>query len=543
MKKFTIALLCVIMSVSVTGCGTSALKSSVSDMTSSEENAVESATADSSAAINYKNTVIWDDITGDAGQILVSVKYPHIEIGDYADGEFVRSEKYGNLANAIDKYNSDIKTGTLSAADGYADIARDDLAENHSASSDADEYGGYDAADMEDTYYANEVTASVTRSDSVAFSILNTNYSFVGGPHPYTGYTTYNYDSETGKQLYLGDILKDPDSFPALFIDELEKQYSYFSDSYLLDDPEAEVRKMLDSKDTETTLQWTFDPYGITVFISPYELAAYAAGPAFVHLSYSDHPGLIEEKYEGYPENYGISVASDEKITLLCDDGTVKDFTVSMMPDPEYNYGYYLSIQAGKSTYQDSDDLYYDFDLYIVRNQGKYYLYADGLTDNDWHVLTVYDLNGTEITKKVADDALYGNAPSNPADFTAMNRTDLLSTYSVMHRCHVGNDGLPVSDDDMYTAFLNEDTEFTLTTLKDVNAEIMKPGEADFSEGTIRKGTKLVPYRTDMVDTVILKDSKDNMYKVRITHNDGEWAQLVDGSNIEQLFDGIRFAG
>lgn len=541
MKKFTIALLCMIMTFTVTGCGTSALKSSVTDAGSAEAD-VES-TAAGTTVIKYKNNSIWDSVIGDDGRMLVSVKYPSIEIGEYADGQFVRSEEYAGLASAIDKYNKEIKDSTVETADGYADLAKQDMAQNRSASVDSDEYGGYDATYMDDMYYSNEVTASVTRSDSVAFSILNTNYSFAGGAHPYTGYTTYNYDSATGKELNLKDVLNDPESFPKQFITELEKQYSYFKDSYLVDDPEQTISDMLDGKKDSGEIQWTFGSDGITVFVSPYDLAPYAVGPAFVHMTYNDYPDLVKAEYQGYPDNYGIAVTPDEAVTLTWDDGTVKTLTISQMPDQDNTYYNYLSIKLDNSTYQDPEDLYYSYDLYIVKNDGKYYLYADGLSDSDWHILMVYDLNGSKISKDVADDGLYGNAPADPSGFMTMNRTDLLSTYSVMHMCHVGKDGLPESDEDMYWADFSNYTDFRLTALREIKAEVRESGDGDFSEGVIRKGTKLVPYQTDGQDTVILKDDKDKQYKVTVSYDDDGWRQFVDGEYIEDIFDGVMFAG
>ena len=61
--------------------------------------------------------------------------------------------------------------------------------------------------------YSDESTLSVSRADSVIFSVATTHSSWYGGAHPYSYQTACNYDSQSGRKLELTDLVTDGEAF------------------------------------------------------------------------------------------------------------------------------------------------------------------------------------------------------------------------------------------------------------------------------------------------------------------------------------------
>ena len=59
----------------------------------------------------------------------------------------------------------------------------------------------------------------------------------------------------------------------------------------------------------------------------------------------------------------------------------------------------------------------------------------------------------------------------------------------------------------------------------------------------IEEGTKLKIFRTDAKSIVDLKTEDDEIIRIEVDTVSGGWPQTIDGTRIEKLFDGIRFAG
>ena len=62
-----------------------------------------------------------------------------------------------------------------------------------------------------------------------------------------------------------------------------------------------------------------------------------------------------------------------------------------------------------------------------------------------------------------------------------------------------------------------------------------KTGERD-----LVVGEEVVPYKTNNVDTVYIRDKDDN---ILMFHETNEWPRQVDGIDIETIFDNILYAG
>lgn len=132
--------------------------------------------------------------------------------------------------------------------------------------------------------YLDELTCTVYQTEHL-ISVFGNYYTYTGGAHPNTYLLSWNFDLDTGEFF-------DPE-----LLDEGKYFHSFVQDSLIQQAQETVKEHGVDITeyfwdDYETILaDWSsyavsFDETGMTVAFSPYELAAYAAGPQFFHLSY-----------------------------------------------------------------------------------------------------------------------------------------------------------------------------------------------------------------------------------------------------------------
>ena len=145
--------------------------------------------------------------------------------------------------------------------------------------------------------YAIEDTVQMKRADEKVFSYTRTDYSDLGGAHPFTQYLGYNFNSATGTKLGLEDVVVDYDK---LYDYVLETLQAYNSDAQmgglLVDGYEDYVKDMFY---TSKNIQWFMEDDGLTVYFNAYDIAAYAAGPIAIKIPYQGHEDLLAGEFWG----------------------------------------------------------------------------------------------------------------------------------------------------------------------------------------------------------------------------------------------------
>lgn len=139
-------------------------------------------------------------------------------------------------------------------------------------------------AGLEPVAYTDELSCEVYQTDQL-ISVSGAYYTYTGGAHPNTFLMSWNFDLETGEFL------------ESEVLDEGGDLREYVHGALL----EQIQEKAAELGGTAAELYWenyadiladwasyavSFDAGGMTVAFSPYELAAYAAGPQVFHLSY-----------------------------------------------------------------------------------------------------------------------------------------------------------------------------------------------------------------------------------------------------------------
>ena len=147
--------------------------------------------------------------------------------------------------------------------------------------------------------YELELDCSLYQTEEL-ISVQAEYYSYTGGAHPNTVLLAWNFDLTTGQFLTPEQLAADGQAFSEAVRAELLRQ----SQETAADNDMA-PEEYFWSNYEEILAGWSsyavsFDETGMTVGFSPFELAAYAAGPQIYHLPY--------ETFAGYLSIHGLAM-------------------------------------------------------------------------------------------------------------------------------------------------------------------------------------------------------------------------------------------
>ena len=144
--------------------------------------------------------------------------------------------------------------------------------------------------------FAQDVDVIMRRADDAVVSYLEMEYTNGAGAHGMYGWQGVNFNTMTGEEIALSDVVKDMGRFTDILIAQLKKEHpdaTFF-------DMEKQVRKyaLMDK------LNWTLDPRGVTVYFNPYAIAPYAEGLLQTTVLFQEQPQLFNEAYLETAEAY-----------------------------------------------------------------------------------------------------------------------------------------------------------------------------------------------------------------------------------------------
>ncbi len=297
--------------------------------------------------------------------LIVNVSYQTLSLSDED------KKSYPQLSQTLENLNKEQKTSAEEEFGEMKEWAREDYAQ-----SEPEYFNGH----------TSEREYLVLRADSVLFSTRSNWYSYTGGAHPNYGTGCYNYDTETGRELKLSDVVTDVSQIPGILSEVLIARNPM--------EPFGDLEGKL-SLYKEEDFTWTMGYQSITFYFSPYEIAAYASGSFTVTIFFDENPGLFNEKYTEKAESYFYEVCTYEDIELDIDEEDTHTDWLHITTE-EYEGGYYtvLNIGVNGEELKVSDYKFCDDRYYIVNRNGDFSLCAElELADNST-VTLVYDING-----------------------------------------------------------------------------------------------------------------------------------------------------
>ena len=465
-------------------------------------------------------------------------------------------DAYPELYKALNDYSVQTLEASKANADGLSSQAQED-AEN-SKKENRPFYGPY----------SDYLRVSVSRADSKVFSYCEDYSSFMGGAHGMYGRTGYTYDVKTGKKLSITDVVKlsEDDLIPVLKekllaqndtdeyddLDEKLKNYKLDSDTVL----DEEGQELIYG------YNWYLDNDGMHFYFGPYELASYAVGAADVVIAYDELPGDVNADYlpdenAGYIVNSEIPMVSkewdDENDTSL---HFVFDAAEG---EDNYEYGYdctALTLRKGEKSATAEDEYFtYNYDKNYVKQyrvvtaDKREYIYVCALTMDDYTDVMVFDINNDDV--KLAGvftchlvydttDSEYSGEfiPLDPENMYFAQVGDLFGTYTCYGRYVVGNDGMPECVDSVFKISWGSEEA---RSLKDIKVTVLDEEYNEQGEETVKAGEHFLPIRTD--NSTFVDCRLDDGRLVRLKFSQTGYPSQIDGVNVDDLFDGLVYAG
>ncbi len=544
-KLFAVMTAVCLTAAALSACGQKQSTESVTETKADEtESAISeestAATADTKTSESAVTPVpviiehVQDTISEDKGENIrktqVEYKYLHLSLDDET------AAKYPELDKTFKAFNSD--------ADSHKETELTELKADYD--SFAETYGA-DTDDEPSAYITTKVTGRALRADSNAISILCDYTDFLGGAHGF--YYTYglNYDTASGKELVLSDVVNDKDAFVKLVSERFVEEYSS-TDGY---DTLTDAGEELSGYDFNTNEQicWSLAPDCVSLYFAPYTLGSYAQGAQEVSIYFDEAPEVFNEKYTKACEDYVQPITDSRKLCIKTAAGEREAVSAALSSGRYSDYDiYYVSYGIGDTTIDSEMDCY-SVESYLVHTGGRNYIYAFQGSDNDYVFLSVVDVDNKTLdnahyidakfkefyTYGYINDTLYesskgGTAFTDPNHVILGQHSDALGTYTAYKTYHVGSDGYPVSDDKYFESGANA----AFKAVKDIECDMVDKDGNVTGKGNIPAGSYLAVVRTDTENIADIQVI-DSAY-VDVS-GEGEWQFYILNKDIEEITD------
>lgn len=374
-KNYLCILLAVLLTAGLTACGKDNPTLDRQDETSTTKTTTktEQATQEIETISLNKEYVSHYEWYEDYPEMLVRSEYVHVTI-DESD-----AKAYPNMAKTLEDLCVLRKNSIEDERENLISIAK----ENYFR--DADSF----------TTQVSTYDIQVRRADSVAVSLLSDSYADYANIRNFRTLHGSNYDTQSGRELMLADVIKDVSEIPAIVeIEIMDRmwQAEFNSETAITD---------YFRNTSDDGVSWTLDYNGITFYFNPGDIAPVASGIYTATVTFAEYPDLFNEKYTAVPDSYIASLPlSTFLFTDLTGDAISEDLIVTGDYDSDGSYYYTLGVYSGSSSYE-ADWFAYDLNPYYVKTaNGDSFLYIfseESEAEDRQMILCVFSLKNGEI--------------------------------------------------------------------------------------------------------------------------------------------------
>lgn len=227
------------------------------------------------------------DVTAEDGTLLVQFRFQRPQLIAFVNGE------------PLTEPTSTAQQAALAKVSAFSEefdrwISEESLEETAAAAKEQYEYMP-ESFQVTGMNYAEEFTYESYQMGNIV-SIAGMFYSYLGGAHPNTAYSSWNFDLESGKFITLPELTEDPQVFTLAVADKMEEQameefrkpeYGFGEDFVLEDIYWGDYRDVMEQWAT-TSAASNLGEDGMYISFSAYNLASYAAGPQFFFIPYEE---------------------------------------------------------------------------------------------------------------------------------------------------------------------------------------------------------------------------------------------------------------
>ncbi len=435
----------------------------------------------------------------------------------------------------------------LSSEDALKYPALDKVLRNiadEKAESTSEEFGNLKEIALEQYKYSGENFTrlestdkiTVKRADSKVLSYFETYYSYTGGAHGYVGEIGYNFDVATGEKLLFSDIVTDESKVFKIISESIDEDLLF---------PDTDVVSVLE--ETEE-VNYTLSETGITVCFNPYEIGPYSSGIIKVSMSFSDYPDIINENYLSKSKSFVSGLGNGDSVFYdVNGDGT--NDNISYYGFEEMYEGNSLRIKVGDLIHEEKLWFTDICGYFIHTEKGKNYLLIEMSMENDYSEIAVYELGNEIISKGITEGGSVRRYNSerggyskeiitNPESFNLSHRFDYLGTNMGYAEHRIGEEGLPEAKEKL--VFVTWESDFTLK--RELDVEIYDEGK-DKVKGkrTLAEGEGVSYYAIDHEGYAYIKAENGEIFRVYV--DTSSWPRTIDGVSVDDIFDGLHYAG
>lgn len=390
-------MLCVLLTS--TGCNRSTDKAVESTASAASEEASASKAEETAAETTAAQTEQTTEYTAETEIVPSEVKEHILKLDRKELYDYEWSEEYGMAlaeleCSAIYLGDEDAKrypelADALSAA---ADFYEVNMLEGFDMDKESAKELISSGAEGFDTL-VNRLDTHIRRADDVVLSILYDSYYYNGMNSGSRSFWGGNYDTETGKELHLPDVVTDIDEFAKVV--EAELFSTAGADVFNSDTIIEDYFKEYGADGTH----WTLEYNGVTVYFDEGEIAGSGFGAINLTIEFAEYPELFKEEYTNVPEAYIVGLPM--KSTFCADldgDGSGDEITLADSYDGEFDWNVTLYVYVSEVYYAESFWAYGCEPYYVKTADGKNYLYLFTELETQMY-LYVYEITNSTISK------------------------------------------------------------------------------------------------------------------------------------------------
>lgn len=430
-----------------------------------------SASSESSNDNNANSPNARKDVT-DVEQLQVQmIRNATAEIGEQtgngAYGEYtdivLESDGYDQLKVALEARN---KQAAAAINDKVHDHATNPDAQSTTEGHELDLLlGGVDKT-VTAVDFINFLSAgTVTRADSKLLCVLESEGSQLDGWGDKVSFSSHVFDSQTGAELTLQDLVSDTSQLPAIVDEAMHEKY--FMEGMIEEDEDVAqvVRDKMENPAEHGALAWTADYLGMKFYFDSNDFSfANAYHGMYVSVPYAEHPGLFADACATIPDDFiaqleydtvyelpGDAKGRSVRVTRAHREGAQLGVLGTSPMSTSSGAGWTFTVQVGTGTGDDfapageASNTPWFYDMYrqdympcLVCVDGAYYLYGFGDRNSDGYNTAIYALDDGNGAPKQLGELSEGfvvqptytrwSLPCNPAAVTMADR-DCLASY------------------------------------------------------------------------------------------------------------------
>ena len=401
------------------------------------------------------------------------------------------TEEFNALSDAIEKYNrqqeliyqADLKELQNFVSSGGAGARRNDDSEMNIPEI------------ISKTY--------IIRADKRIVSLLNCKEVKNSGDRLHSQCYTANFDSKTGKELAFSDVVKDEKQFFDLADKKAEESSEWYREL-----PSELVKEILVKGNK---LLWTVSAEGVSLYFDGYMDEEKQKEPIMLSIYFDEGEELFTEQYKNRETDYLIPFIGNAKWEVDVDGDGKRDSVYAKKVNTDVWDGYDRGITGLKAAVNGMEtELIEGF---------------DGESRND-----VLSSNTAIIDWVIGEDAY----PSPNGERYKVYSTRVLHSLREIPAKKVDGNGEIIGDAtipaDSYLLFMYSDNE----TWADMRIVDEKDVEEEGWGGE---------YRYFKIKDKSLQDYDGPCYRIQMERDNETWSTTINGIEVEELLEGIMYAG